>query len=135
MRAVHFLHISFVLLEINSFFSICLSQKRALEGTHLRTHARTHTPRSRESIGIDRVGKGALITRPRVQEKTAENRSLQLFRAAEHNRLHSEIRACTGGAPRHSGPLLCQRFTSSSSSFTQTHNESSVPPVAFRLCH
>lgn len=55
--------------------------------THTYTHIHTHAPRSRGSMGIDRVGKGALITGPRVREKTAENRSLQLFRAAEQNRL------------------------------------------------
>ena len=55
--------------------------------------------RSRRSMGIDRVGKGALITGPRVQEKTAENRSLQLFRAAEHNRLPPASTARTEPAP------------------------------------
>lgn len=96
-----FLHISFVPPLIKNFFSICLSQKRAHElhspvrgsahATCARTHTQTHThkPRPRGSMGIDRVGKGALITGPRVQEKTAENRSLQLFRAAEQNRLPS----------------------------------------------
>lgn len=96
-----------------------------------RARAHTHTHKcahlSHGSMGIDRVGKGALITGPRVQKKTAENRSLQLFRAAEQNRLppvstaRAEPGRTDGASRQHRRPLLCQQFTSRASGFSQTH--------------
>lgn len=127
-------HIFFVLPKINNFFSSVRHKARSRATLpspssrppppHARTRTHTNTPSSRGSMGIDRVGKGALITGPRVREKTAENRSLQLFRAAEQNRLPpvSTARAePTDGASRHGRPLLCQHFTSSSTSFSKAH--------------
>lgn len=115
------------------FLLICLSQRRAhaRAPTYTLTHkpSHFHAPRSRRSMRIDRVGKGALITGPRVQEKTAENRSLQLFRAAEQNRLppvstaRAEPRTTDGASRQRGNPLL---FVSIS------HH---APPVSARRTH
>ena len=74
------------------------------------------------------MGKGALITGPRVREKTAENRSLQLFRAAEQNRLPPV--SSPGAEPTAGAALLCQHFPSGSSTLSRGLSMQPVPAIA-----